>query len=42
MGKSTYAVNIAHKLVKQGRKVVVFSMEMNKLEYMHRLASAEL
>ena len=41
VGKSAFATELAHRSAKAGRKSVIFSCEMEDLEIMQRLVSAE-
>lgn len=41
MGKSTFALNIANNVSKQGKGVLMFDLEMSKEQIKHRLISQE-
>ncbi len=40
-GKTTFALNLAYNMVKQGKKVLFFSLEMSGLQLMKRIVSSE-
>lgn len=41
VGKTTFAMNIAHNVLKQGKRVVIFSLEMSRADLFSKLVALE-